>query len=626
MTIEAIIKYPAVFLSAALLSVLLTRFWGLRALRWGFVDMPGGRKIHSAPVPTAGGLAIFLAFHGACALIFLYPWEPFSGQIRIDWWFRFIPLSCALIAVGLLDDRFSLKPLVKLAGQVVVATAAYALDIRVQNVLGATLPGYFDFIVTILWFLLLMNSFNLIDGIDGLATGIAFIAAIGIAISLVFRTEPIDVLLFLGFAGACLGFLRYNFYPARIFLGDTGSLFLGFTLAAMAISTNSKGPTMAAMGMPLLAVGVPLFDTLLAIWRRSVRHLLSKEENSVLMGVEQADDEHLHHRLLTGGREHSQVALVLYGATVVLAVIGVLVSIFHDRAIGILALAFLVGSYTVIKHLAWIELRDSGEAVLRGLTQPVRRNRTLIAYVLLDLLILNVALLVVNQAVAYMGAEAAFDSKKHWLRYAPFDIGLPFLLLVFFRAYSRVWYLARISEFASIGLAVGLGYLAALAIHLTGAGATAATGTWVIRALMMAGVAGPMIIGSRASLRVVQDLMHWFARGLQRDRSRGVRTLIGGAGFRATLFLRQMTLRRDDAAPLEVVGLVDSDDAVRNHYVHGIRVLGNWHDLPRLIALHRIDAVYIVEELDAAQIEQIRASVRETGAKLLRWSLTEESL
>jgi UDP-GlcNAc:undecaprenyl-phosphate/decaprenyl-phosphate GlcNAc-1-phosphate transferase len=394
MTYEAILKYPAVFIAGLLAALVVTPLWRRIAPRLGFLDRPGVRKIHRQVVPQGGGLALFIGFHAACAVVFLVPWKPFAGQLSIDWWFRFLPLSAGVVALGLLDDRFDLKPLIKLAGQILLAAAAYALDIRLQNILGLTMPGWVDFVATVVWFVALMNAFNLIDGLDGLATGIALIAATGIGLSLVFRGQPGDVLLFMGFAGACLGFLRYNYYPANVFLGDTGSLFLGFTLAALSISTNSKASFMAGIGVPLLAVGVPLFDTLLAVWRRSMRRMLHRDAgDEPAPGIQQADADHLHHRLLRKGHGQNQVAWLLYAATFALVIVGLLASAFRDRALGILALAFLLAAYTVVRHLADIELRESGQVVLQGLSRPVRRNRTLIFYIAGDLLILNLALL-----------------------------------------------------------------------------------------------------------------------------------------------------------------------------------------------------------------------------------------
>lgn len=627
MSLETILKYPAIFLAGMLAALVITPLWRRLAPHWGFMDPPGARKVHQQPVPRGGGIAVFIGFHVACAVIFLFPWKPFAGQLSIEWWFRFLPLSAGVVALGLLDDRFNLKPLAKLIGQLVLGAAAYSLGFRLQNLFGFPLPGWLDFAATAFWFVALMNAFNLIDGVDGLATGIALIAAGGIGLSLVFRGAPGDVLLFLGFAGACLGFLRYNFVPASVFLGDTGSLFLGFTLATLSISTHSKASFMAGIGVPLLAVGVPLFDTLLAVWRRSMRRILSRASGGEAgLGIENADADHLHHRLLRRGFGQGQVAGLLYGATLLLVLVGLLASAFHDRALGILVLAFLLAAYTVVRHLAGIELNASGQVVLQGLSRPVRRNRTLLFYIAGDLLILNVALLAGHALLDLQDGALDVSLKAAWLRSAPMDLFIPFVLLLLFRSYSRVWYLARVSEYASTGLAVVLGYAVACGLHLLVARSRGEALSLVLYYLLLAGLAAPAIVFSRAALRVVQDLMQWRTKGPGPDGVVPARALVCGAGYRTTLFLRQISFRANDRAPVEVVGLVSEDAAITGHAVHGIRVVGTCRELPALIARHRIDVLYLVEAVADADVEDLRRMLKGLPVRMVRWGIAETDI
>lgn len=623
MSLEAILKYPAVFLAGMLAALLLTPLWRRLAAAWGFMDRPDPRKIHRTPVPRGGGLTVFIGFHMACAVVFLVPWKPFAGQLSIDWWFRFLPLSAGVVLLGLLDDRLNLKPMVKLAGQVVLGAAAFRAGIHLQNILGFAFPEWVDALATVIWFVALMNAFNLIDGVDGLATGIALIAATGIGLSLVFRGAPGDVLLFMGLAGACLGFLRYNFYPASVFLGDTGSLFLGFTLAALSISTNSKASFMAGIGVPMLAAGVPLFDTLLAVWRRSMRRVLSRASGQGPgPGLDTADADHLHHRLLRQGRGQGQVAVLLYGATLVLVLIGLLASIFHDRALGILVLAFLLAAFTVVQHLVDIELRESGRVVLQGLSRPVRRNRTLLFYIAGDLVILNAALLVVQMLLDVQDGTLDQALKAAWLRWAPTDVVIPFLALLVFRSYSRVWYLARISEYAATGMAVVLGYAVACGVHLLGVAGRPQEFALVLRYLLLSGSAAPAVVLTRAALRVVQDLMQWRVR----ETSSGaapVRALVCGAGYRTTLFLRQITYRYRDRTPVEILGLVSDDAAIIGHEVHGIRVVGTCRELPVLVAQLGVDVLYAVESTSAAELARLQDLLRGLPVRLIRWDIVE---
>ncbi len=622
--LEPILKYPAVFLTSLLAAMLITPLWVHLAGKTGFMDQPGVRKLHRVPMPVGGGVAIALGFHAACALVFLFPWAPFAGQVSIQWWFRFLPISGGVLLLGLIDDRSGMRPGVKLGGQLLLALAAYALGIRLQNVLGFAVPEWINLVGTVLWFLVMMNAFNLIDGIDGLAAGIGLIAALGIGLSLVFRKSPGDVLLFLALSGACLGFLRYNFYPAQVFLGDTGSLFIGFTLAALSISTSSKGPAVAVIVMPLLAIGVPLFDTILAIWRRSARRLLGKDASAgTLAQIHTGDAEHLHHRLLQTGRPHNEVAWMLYGGTALLAATGVLVSVFHDRAIGILSLGFVIASYVVFRHLAWIELQDSGAVVLKGLRRPVRRNRTLLFYLLFDIVVLNLAWFASVLLLDLQDGVRNVPVKALWLRSVPVDVVIPFLMLILFRSYTRVWYLARVAEYATTGMALLFGMAIACALNLIGASANAGLWQTVLHHIVMAGIATPTVVGVRAALRVVQDLMQSFQRCAGDGAGKCERVIVWGAGYRTTLFLRQIAFDPDRKRPLHVVGIFSDDDPMRGHFVHGVRVVGNIQAIPAFASEKKIETLYIVEAVPDAVRQAICRSLAGTGVRVIQWNIVE---
>lgn len=624
MSWETYAKYPIVFLAGFLATLILTPLWMRIAPALGYLDQPGGRKIHRNPVPRGGGIALFLGFQLVCAVVFLYPWKPFAGQISDSWWLPFLLVSSFVVLLGLIDDRFNVKPFVKLGGQTGIAIGAYVIGLRVQNVLGLGLPMWADLVITVLWFVVLMNAFNLIDGIDGLASGIALIASMGIGISMVFRSEPGDTLLFIGFAGVCLGFLRHNFYPASVFLGDTGSLFIGFTIAALSLSTNSKGTALAGIGVPLLAVGVPLFDTLLAVWRRSMRRILNGENNHVQ--IQHADADHLHHRLLNRVSEQSRVAYMLYGFTLFLTLAGMAASIFRDRALGILTLTVLIAAYTIVRHLAWIELRASGRVILRGLSRPIRRNRTLLYYIVVDLIILNAGYVM---AVTLVDLHEQFTEKalkNAWLSGAPFSVFLPFLGLLLFRAYSRVWYLARVSEYLSAGFAVLLGVIMACGINLVAHGDTTNTLSVVLTYIIYAGIAAPAVVTSRAAVRLVQDLMTWRGKIIGAGASLP-RVLVCGAGYQTTLFLRQHSFYpHDKAMDMDVIGLVSDDEAIRGHFVHGIRVLGSPEEVPALVASHQIDTVYLVEPLKAEAESALLASLKDLAVKIIRWETQEKTV
>jgi hypothetical protein len=465
-----------------------------------------------------------------------------------------------------------------------------------------------------------MNAFNLIDGIDGLAAGIALIAAIGIGVSLVFRHSPGDVLLLAGFAGACLGFLRYNYYPASVFLGDTGSLFIGFTLAALTISTSSKGTAVAAIGVPLLAVGVPLFDVVLAVWRRSVRRWFSAAETGA--GIAKGDADHLHHRLLRQGRKQDQVAWLLYIATALLAATGVLATVFNDRALGILGVAFVVTAYIVFRHLAWVELRSTGEAILRGIARPVRRNLSLLFYILADLSILNLAWLAAVVLGALHDGIVPDSLKNLWLRSVPVDVAVPFLVLVAFRSYTRTWSLASVAEYAAAGAAVVLGGGAAGALALLRTSSEGGLWELVLHYVLLTGFAVLGVVGLRASFRVVQELMSRQGGTDSKDGS-PVRALIFGNGPDLMLYLGHRTATGCQNRNMVIVGLISNDDALCGHFIGGYPVSGHTQDIPALVVQKEINAFYVAGSVDEKQLESFRAAFRGTGIRMFHWRAVE---
>ncbi len=622
-SIEVWGKYLFVFLAGLLVASVAAFLWRLAARPLGFVDAPGERRIHTLPVPTGGGIAIFAAFHAACAAIYFLPWLPFKGQLSLDWWEDFVAISSCVVLIGLVDDRLRLNPRTKFAGQVVVALVAYWQGLHVGNLFGVPLPWAVDIAVTVIWFLILMNAFNLIDGMDGLAAGLGVVAAAGLGLSLLFRHFPSDVLICLALAGACVGFLHHNFHPARVFMGDTGSMFLGTAIAAIALGTASKGTAMASIGVAILAVGVPILDAGLAVWRRSVRSYLRPDgsEAEPLWGLAKGDDEHLHHRLLRKGFSQKQVALVLYTFGAFLGGMGVLSSIKQEYALGTLLMAFLVGVYVVIRHLAWIELWDSGLAVLARVERRRPRGRAVVFYPVLDVVWMGISL-----AIALLLADDGLKEgslKKEWMQAAPWVIGIPFLLLVASRSYSRVWSRARVSEYALTGGAALGGML--LSLCATVFFCEHPVRQCITVAFLYIGMAVPAIVGARAFFRVVQDGMAWRSRvtsGYKDAR----RILLIGAGPECQLFLKEASLQHTLAGRIRVVGILDEDPGLRGRWVYGYRVLGGLDQLESVLAMTRAEEICIVDLLEASQLDPITAAAKRRGLTVRQWKTALQTL
>jgi UDP-GlcNAc:undecaprenyl-phosphate GlcNAc-1-phosphate transferase len=333
----------AIFLLSLAAAFLLTPIVIRLARKYRLVDPPSSRKVHQEPVPRIGGLALFLAFFLPFLSGFLYPTE----AIQTIWLedgptlLAFAGGAAVAFALGLLDDLRRLRPQVKISIQALAAVAAYIGGIQIERVdlgFGIIELGLLSLPVTIFWFLLFINALNLIDGLDGLSAGVAFFVSMILLILTVLNGNIAIALYFAALGGAALGFLYYNFYPARVFMGDSGSYFLGFVLAALSILGSLKSNTAVAVLIPVVAMGVPLFDTILAPIRRFIlgRRMFLP------------DGEHLHHRLIKLGFSHRFAVLFLYGTTILLGLLALaLVHARDDRAALILLVIGAIGVVSI---------------------------------------------------------------------------------------------------------------------------------------------------------------------------------------------------------------------------------------------------------------------------------------
>lgn len=622
MSLEGFLKYPLVILAAFGLTFILVPWIKKLAVIAGAVDLPGERRLNEKPVPRAGGLAVYLGFQAACALIFwLRGQVSFAGNLDAHWWQLYLGSSTLLLIVGLLDDVRSLSWSLKLSGQILAACAMFAGGINVGQIQGLELPPILDFFCTVGWFLLLTNAFNLIDGLDGLATGLALIAAVGLAVAALFKFHPADALVLLALAGACLAFLRYNFHPASVFLGDSGSMFLGFTLAAVALASNTKGTTFAAIGVPLLAAGVPLLDTLLAVWRRSVRALA---DDGRAQGIVRADMEHLHHRLIRIGFSQSGVALWLYSMNLLLVSIGLLGLVFHSQAFGILTVTLVLGLYVIVRHLARVELWDSGKAILRGLRRPSRPIMAALLYPAFDALVLGAALLIALLAVP--PPQNPLSLRQQWLSSAPLWCGMPFICLCLSGIYARVWSRARIVEFLLLAGSLFAGVMLSLGILLI------VTQTQNLRLVLQAAVylavAQTLILSLRAAPRVLLDLIGVLDEPDSQGRAKLINILIYGAGYHGTLYLRRRTFpsQRHQHTASRIAGFIDDDFNLRKRLVHGYRVLGIFNELPEIAENLRIDQIVIACNLPPEKKRALVHFCRSQNLTLKEWVTQENTV
>lgn len=297
-------QFLLMFGGAFFVSLFTTPLASRIAFRVGAIDKPNKRKVHDRIMPRLGGLAVFAGFVAAAS--FLLDQGPQVAGLLLG--------GTIIFLLGVADDIRGISPKTKLVGQVVAALVVVSSGIQVQFI-NNPFNGYFYLGVlgipfTIFWIVAVTNAVNLIDGLDGLASGVSIIALITFAV-ISYQMDQLTVaLLSISLAGALFGFLRYNFFPAKIFLGDSGSMFIGFMVAVLATFGLLKGVTLVAFIIPILVLGVPIFDTCFAIFRRYCEH----------QPIFQADKKHIHHRLLGCGLSHKQTVLVIYGISVFFSV------------------------------------------------------------------------------------------------------------------------------------------------------------------------------------------------------------------------------------------------------------------------------------------------------------------
>ncbi len=303
------------FLIATVISMVMTPLSIHWAKKLGIIAHPSARKIHTEPVPSWGGIALTIAILAGAGGSWLFL-KTLPSQIL-----GVILGLLIIVAVGTLDDYLSLKPKLKLFGQILAALIPTALGLKiafVNNPLGGGyiyLTAWQSWLLTIFWIVALVNAVNLIDGLDGLAAGVCFFASLTLSF-LVANQNLIPVATaFAAIAGACIGFLPYNFHPAKVFMGDTGAMALGYLFATFSVLGAVKSfAALSILFMTGMVLAYPLFDTTFAIVRRWLKG----------RPIFSADREHLHHKLLDSGLDQRQAVLVLYGLTLVFCLLALL--------------------------------------------------------------------------------------------------------------------------------------------------------------------------------------------------------------------------------------------------------------------------------------------------------------
>lgn len=596
--------------------------------RWGMIDNPGHRRINKLPIPRGGGLAIVLV------MTLIYPLMSYLLDFDICYGrdaYSFIRIGIIAIFVAVLgfaDDRWSLRPSLKLAFQIIAAAAVYLWAGLGFKAIFPLLPPYLDFPITVFWIVGAINAFNLIDGLDGLASGIAFIATLGMAGALWFSGSQTEAVFFhCAFAASILGFLRYNYNPASVFLGDTGSMFIGYTMAVMPLMFHATNSFLVSVGVPLLAMGVPIFDTTLAILRRSLRYLIKKNDvnensNGKLMT---ADADHIHHRILRAtGFNQRKAAWFLYLAAAITVSIGLFGVLLESKAAGLWVLAVALATVVVFRSTSHIEIFDAGRLINSKVHDTSLTTRRFIAritvplYVILDVCALVSAFMFLSSIFSVAGITLA--SRQIW-RMCLLQTVLTFGSLICFKNYLIVWSRATPSDYfrlimASLvgAISSGISLLYFFDIPFVTTFVFSVSYTCVIFALL---------IFLRLLRPILRDSFFRVNSAKLRKSNDVSRVLVYGTGLRFRAFYREL-VRGHFNSNRVIVGLIDDDYLLSNRYIGGYLVSGTLHDAPKLIKKLNVDTVIVACEMSDEWKKVVLDILLPTGVNIQHFSFSEE--
>jgi UDP-GlcNAc:undecaprenyl-phosphate GlcNAc-1-phosphate transferase len=581
------------------LTIILVPLVSRLAIRWGCVALPNNERWHKRPTPTLGGLAFFPAF--LLPVLFLSP-SPFAIL-------PFVLIAMQMFLVGIVDDLRRLNPATKLMGQIITAATAlffgYSLNFFTWTPLDALL--------TAVWIVGLTNALNLLDNMDGLASGIGLIASIYLAFLFNQQADLEHTVLALALAGALAGFLFYNSHPASIFMGDAGSLFVGLALSLLTIHSNGQASNILSLvAVPACILLVPILDTTLVTVTRLLRG----------QPVSQGGKDHASHRLVVLGLSEPQAVLLLC----VMAMIAGASALLIDWISYSLSLAFLplvILSFTLFTaYLAQVEIvseeetkTKTGEKKLTVLLSTLTYKRRLLE-VVLDFFLIAFAY--------YMAFALRFEFRLNesllnlFLRSLPLILTVTYAAFYFSGIYRGLWRYTGLDDLVRIAKAVVCGTLVSMAVLIMFYRFVGYSRVVFILygLLLFLGMAG-----SRLSFRL-------FGRLVARRRTEKIPVLIYGAGDGGEVIVREC--RNNSTIGYRPIGFVDDDPTKEGRTVQGLRIFGGVQKLPEILEQEEV-AGFIISSpsiLANGHAEQIRSLCEERGlwVKQLRLDFVEDGV
>jgi UDP-GlcNAc:undecaprenyl-phosphate GlcNAc-1-phosphate transferase len=558
------------------LALILTPVVRALARRWGAVARPKTDRWHKKPTAMLGGVAIFIAV--ALVIIFYLFFVPPRADeiISHDRNYLWVVLgaSAFLFAVGLADDLFHAKPYQKLIGQVMGA----AFVIYYGLYLPWTSSAPINMAITIFWLIGITNAINLLDNMDGLASGIAAISSVFLALGFVASSQPTEALVLAVFAAALIGFLVYNSNPASIFMGDCGSMFIGFFLASTSLMSAAGGRSrsfLPVLAVPILILFIPIFDTTFVTILRKL------SGRSVRVGGR----DHTSHRLVALGMSERRAVWMLYGFAGISGLVAMLV-----REMKLDVSLALIGGFTVLLTLLGVYL--AGVKVYDEEEVKAARETPLFAF-LIDLsykrrifeVLLDVVLIILSYYGAYVMRFGPMEASGEWrvfLRTLPVLVFVKMATFLVMGVYRGIWRYTSVDDLVVFAKAIALSEITSvLAILFAFRFEGVSRAVFLLDALLMF----TLLAGSRMAFRLFRKLLP------AQTATDGRRVLIYGAGDGGVLLLRELRNNRElQYAP---VGFVDDDPNKKGKVIHGLRVFSGNGSLQSVCREHQIGEVLI---------------------------------
>jgi UDP-GlcNAc:undecaprenyl-phosphate/decaprenyl-phosphate GlcNAc-1-phosphate transferase len=611
------------FAAAAVFALFLTP-WVMRlAVRVGAVDQPNERKTHLTPMPRMGGVAVLASF--LLSLVVLWLVNP-ELESHIWIWDRESPLIglalLGMLALGIWDDIRTLGPGLKFVLQLAIASLVYVAGFSIKfisfpNTVGHLELDLFQYAATMLWIIGVTNAVNLIDGLDGLASGVGMIACLTIAPIAYLNSDYGTAILAVLMAGGLLGFLRYNFNPAKIFLGDSGSLVLGFMLAVLSIRSSTKATTAFAIIVPMLALGLPIMETLLSMLRRFLKSIYPGGETSSLAVKLKTmflpDKGHIHHRLIAAGLSHRNAVLTLYIVSCVLGVGAFALSVAHDVSSSLILV--VVGGAIVlgIRQLRYTEMAVLKNGILLPLyDREFLNHETFQGF--LDVFFIIVSFFAARQLAEWRSLDHLLT--REFIIVTAGVCLTQFTVLLFSGVYKGSFRYMGLREavrttkgVAQAVLVTGVLFMFVLTPPLNVTVRTLVFDFYILLSC---------VVGSRISFSVLKHLS-------QPAPKEGKQVLLYGAGMTGRLILDK--IKSGKLPGLNPVGFLDDDPYLEGKKIHGFTVFGSHWKLQGLVRRKKIDEVLLVNDRIKPEIlRRLEDVTRSNGVRLRKLSLTLEEM